>query len=329
MKVSELFEAKRQYGVTEFPTFYGFCLNAGIDEDDIDDVIDSSYDQDTSVFELSPYVKKAIKKLSLKDPVAKEKALKVIRDAAKFTITGQGRGRKKAERLLDKFADDAYAHLVKYNELLEEGRAEKKGEAVAQLMRDYKNAMAWVNAPKSEVPNHERSKWEQQAQKLRAHALKQYGMSLGESVAEPFKKFTKGQIVKVKKTGEQVEVMSQNDIGLVFTASKDALKVPADKKIKIVPGKGYQEYMPRELEEGWKMGAAAVALSAAVVAGIANSPKVEINGETYNKAGSLRSAPAEAKTATVTINGKKTKVLYWTAMGTKHNHKNRVYAAAE
>lgn len=90
-----------------------------------------------------------------------------------------------------------------------------------------------------------------------------------------------------------------------------------------------QNEIKAKLEEGWKTGAAAVALSAAVVAGIANSPKVEINGETYDKASSLRSAPADAKTATVSINGKKTKVLYWTAMGTKHNRKNRVYAAAE
>lgn len=153
--------------------------------------------------------------------------------------------------------------------------------------------------------------------------------SVSEAVAEPFKKFKKGQIVKVKKTGEEVQVMSQNDIGLVFTASKDAVKIPNDKKLKVVPGKGYKEYMPRELEEGWKMGTAAAVLSAAVVAGIANSPKVEINGETYDKAGSLRSAPDDAKTATVTINGKKTKVLYWTAMGTKHNRKNRVYTPAE
>jgi len=86
---------------------------------------------------------------------------------------------------------------------------------------------------------------------------------------------------------------------------------------------------PTDVREGWKMGTAAAVLSAAVVAGIANSPKVEINGETYDKAGSLRSAPADAKSATVTINGKKTKVLYWTAMGTKHNRKNRVYAPAE
>lgn len=72
--------------------------------------------------------------------------------------------------------------------------------------------------------------------------------SLREAVAGPLVKFKKGQIVTVKKTGEKVEVMSQSEDGLVFTASKDALKVPNDKKIKIVPGKGYKEYMPRELE---------------------------------------------------------------------------------
>lgn len=73
---------------------------------------------------------------------------------------------------------------------------------------------------------------------------------LFEGVAGPLVKFKKGQIVTVKKTGEKVEVMSQSDSGLVFTASKDAVKVPNDKKIKIVPGKGYKEYMPRELQEG-------------------------------------------------------------------------------
>ena len=72
---------------------------------------------------------------------------------------------------------------------------------------------------------------------------------LVEGVAPPLKKFKKGQIVTVKKTGEKVEVMSQNDIGLVFTAAKDALKVPNDKRLKVVPGRGYKEYMPSELED--------------------------------------------------------------------------------
>ena len=70
-----------------------------------------------------------------------------------------------------------------------------------------------------------------------------------EAVAEPFKKFKKGQIVTVKKTGEKVEVMRQDDIGLVFTKSEDAVKIPNDKNLKMVPGRGYKEYMPKELQE--------------------------------------------------------------------------------
>lgn len=72
--------------------------------------------------------------------------------------------------------------------------------------------------------------------------------ALEEAVASAPQKFKKGQKVKVKKTGEVVTVQSQNDIGLVFTASADALKVPDDKKLKAVPGRGYKEYMPAELE---------------------------------------------------------------------------------
>lgn len=85
--------------------------------------------------------------------------------------------------------------------------------------------------------------------KYTAEYFSDYEISrMNEGVAPPFQKFKKGQIVTVKKTGEKVEVMHQNDIGLVQTASKDALKVPNDKKMKIVPGRGYKEYMPRELE---------------------------------------------------------------------------------
>lgn len=61
-------------------------------------------------------------------------------------------------------------------------------------------------------------------------------------------KFKVGQEVKVKKTGERVTIMSKRE-GLLFVASKNAVKVPDDKRLKIVPGKGYKEYMPRELEE--------------------------------------------------------------------------------
>ena len=81
----------------------------------------------------------------------------------------------------------------------------------------------------------------------------------------------------------------------------------------------------KSLTEGWKMGAAAIALSGAVAVGIANSPKVEINGEKYDKAVSMADAPDRAKTATVEINGKKTRVKYWEKIGHK-GRKTRVYA---
>jgi hypothetical protein len=291
----DLNEAKKSYGITQFPTFYGFCMNNGIDELDLDDVIDSSYDSDTGEFELVPYVKKAIKKLSIKDPVAKEKALKIIHDAAKFTITGKGPGRKKAERLLDKFAAAAYSHLVTHwenlNEDLDEGLKDfgkkvlnkvmgvpdgehkyKVGDTVKfemspgqaggsgtgkieKLLKGHhylingkpvnqNEIKSKVAAPKDEEPRRSIS-----GDSLRYQEMRRDLPGRFEAVAEPIKKFTKGQKVKVKKTGEEVEVISQNDIGLVFTASKDAVKIPNDKKLKIVPGKGYQEYMPRELQE--------------------------------------------------------------------------------
>lgn len=69
---------------------------------------------------------------------------------------------------------------------------------------------------------------------------------LFEAVAPAFQKFKKGQRVKVKKTGKEVTVLSQNDIGLVQTMTDDATKV--DPKQKVVMARGYQEYMPRELE---------------------------------------------------------------------------------
>jgi hypothetical protein len=75
---------------------------------------------------------------------------------------------------------------------------------------------------------------------------------LFEGVAEPFKKFRKGQIVTVIKTGKKVEVLSQNDIGLVQTVLVDGgVKSFPKGKGSVVQGKDHQEYMPRELQEGW------------------------------------------------------------------------------
>jgi hypothetical protein len=112
-----------------------------------------------------------------------------------------------------------------------------------------------------------------------------------------------------------------------FFKNSDAMSKWCDDNDATVEGS--RELDKNELREGWKMGAAAVGLSAAVVAGIANSPKVEINGETYDKAMSLRSAPDDAKSATVSINGEKKKVLYWEARSGKHMLKKKVYAIQE
>ena len=72
---------------------------------------------------------------------------------------------------------------------------------------------------------------------------------VSEAVAAPFKKFKKGQVVTVKKTGEKVEVLSQSDIGLVQTV-KVGDGVPAFPKGKgsAVQAKGHKEYS--ELSEG-------------------------------------------------------------------------------
>jgi len=85
-------------------------------------------------------------------------------------------------------------------------------------------------------------------------------------------------------------------------------------------------YMQPELQEGWKGAVAGAAVVGAVAAGIGASPKVEINGHTYDKA--VSSAPTTAKSATVSINGKKKSVKYWDAAGPK-GRVSRVYAIDE
>jgi hypothetical protein len=59
---------------------------------------------------------------------------------------------------------------------------EDKEEQLAQVRKDYKNAMLWVNAPKNEVADHERAKWERLASKLRDHAKKQFKVDLNEAL---------------------------------------------------------------------------------------------------------------------------------------------------
>jgi len=59
-------------------------------------------------------------------------------------------------------------------------------------------------------------------------------------------------------------------------------------------------------EEGWKGTIAGLAAAGAIATGIGLSPKIEVGGETYDKALSSVQAPADAKT--VMVNGEKVKV---------------------
>lgn len=94
-------------------------------------------------------------------------------------------------------------------------------------------------------------------------------------------------------------------------------------KANLAEGADNTKHMESELQEGWKGAVAGAAVVGAVAAGIGTSPKVEINGHTYDKA--VSSAPATAKSATVSINGKKKSVKYWDATGPK-GRVSRVYA---
>ncbi len=60
----------------------------------------------------------------------------------------------------------------------EESKKEAKLANIERLKRDYENAMRWVNAPANDLPNHERAKWKQEAERMRQHAKKQYGVDL-------------------------------------------------------------------------------------------------------------------------------------------------------
>lgn len=99
-----------------------------------------------------------------------------------------------------------------------------------EVLAAKKNAGGPMKKPREGVPRDEKYK---------------KPVETSEAVAGPFEKFSKDERVKVKKTGEEVTVVSQNDIGLVFTKADDA-------KAHFYKGsaqsKGYKEYMPRELE---------------------------------------------------------------------------------
>jgi hypothetical protein len=87
--------------------------------------------------------------------------------------------------------------------------------------------------------------------KFSAEYFSDYEVSrMDEGVALPFKRFKKGQVVTVKKTGQQVKVLRQNEIGLVQTV-KVGGGVPEFPKGKgsVVQAKDHKEYMPQELGE--------------------------------------------------------------------------------
>jgi hypothetical protein len=65
-----------------------------------------------------------------------------------------------------------------------------------------------------------------------------------------------------------------------------------------------------DIDEGWKSTAGAVAIAAAAAAGIAVSPKITIDGVTYDKA--ISAPPADAKI--VTKDGKKYRVWQGTSL---------------
>lgn len=133
MKVSELFEAKKAstYGITQFPMFETWCLRNGIDEDDLYDVIDNAYNQDTDEFVLAKEVKAAIKKKSIKE--AKAVAIATIKSLAEFAITGKGPSAKKCRALVGKYAEAAYKHLCAHWEDLNESLVEGRNDDIMPL----------------------------------------------------------------------------------------------------------------------------------------------------------------------------------------------------
>ena len=59
---------------------------------------------------------------------------------------------------------------------------EGKEQQIARLKDDYDNAMRWVMLPADKVPDHEKTKWKNLADKLKTHAKNQFKIDLDESV---------------------------------------------------------------------------------------------------------------------------------------------------
>lgn len=96
-------------------------------EDDLYDIIDNAYNQDTYASYLADNIKKAMKKAkvkSIKD--FKPQALKLITDTAIFAVTGSGVGAKKAKAAAPKFAKEVLSYLMNNMDLYESADLAKK-----------------------------------------------------------------------------------------------------------------------------------------------------------------------------------------------------------
>ncbi len=91
--------------------------------------------------------------------------------------------------------------------------------------------------------------------------------------------------------------------------------------------KKHKKKIRESLDEGWKANVAGAAIIGGAMLGAASLPKVEIEGQTYDVA--TGRAPEEAKTKSVTINGKKVKVKYWASPGPKHGRVTYVYSVVK
>jgi hypothetical protein len=202
-----------------FPTFYSFCLQHGVSEDELDDVIDNAYDQDTDEFVLAKEVKQAIGKADIKS--AKEKALKAIKFLAKFTITGTGAGAKKAQALVDKFAEAAYKHLVAHwTDLNEEAPVLKEG--LAQDLTKVLKGLGYKLDSKESTAGELKSWWVHPSQKheISAAALAKALAPLDPSVkAKPNYQFPKAQEMKnATDTGGDLLRTSFQNYGTLFVS---------------------------------------------------------------------------------------------------------------
>lgn len=201
-----------------FPTFYSFCLQHGVSEDELNDVIDNAYDQDTDEFVLAKDVKQAIGKSDIKS--SKEKAIKVIKSLAKFTITGTGPGAKKAQALVDKFAEAAYKHLATHWADLNEEVLLTEG--LAQDLTKVLKGLGYKLDSKEATPGELKSWWVHSSQKheISAAALAKALAALDPSIkAKPNYQFPKAtQMKNAIDTGGDLLRTSFQNYGTLFVS---------------------------------------------------------------------------------------------------------------